>query len=474
MLPSNPSSPRARVRPMLPALAVVAIVSATLLVTGVAFYARSTSIMEQQLKDKLQSTAGAAAMQFLGEDIDAVPDGATLGSSEALRKLTGRLRVLRDTVTNIRFTYIMRRTDDPLIHEFVADADMGRSLEELDGNGNGTLDSDEVPPDVGEPYEWGEFPVLGEEAFLRPSVDEEIGEDQWGLLISGYAPIRRRDGSVAGILGIDMDAKDYIELSRSIFSPMVLLLVLVGVLTVSVSAVLFLWRRRVDMLERLEMERTGLLRLAFHQLGGPLTIISWSLEELEEEGPTSLQRTITNIEEGVKRLTAILKTLKDADVVHAGRLEYKPAPASLTSILQHVVKEASAKLAVRKQHLELDLSENVTMNLDQKLIEGVAQELLQNAIDFSPDGGRIAIRSKAAGRFAEFSVQDFGCGIPKKDLSRIFSEFARGSNATKYKADGNGLGLYIVHGIIERAGGTVTVESEEGRGTTVTVRLPVA
>ena len=73
-----------------------------------------------------------------------------------------------------------------------------------------------------------------------------------------------------------------------------------------------------------------------------------------------------------------------------------------------------------------------------------------------------------------FEIEDHGCGIPRKDIERIFDEFTRGSNATKFKADGNGLGLYIVHGIVKRSGGTIRVKSEEGKGTKVTVRLPIA
>jgi signal transduction histidine kinase len=227
-------------------------------------------------------------------------------------------------------------------------------------------------------------------------------------------------------------------------------------------------------LERLEIERSGLLRLAFHQLGGPLTIINWSMEELEDEGAQSVKRTITNVQEGVKRLTKILKTLKDADLVHAGKIEYKPEFSSLTNVLQDVVRDAGIQLASRRQHVKLELTENITMRLDPKLIAGVALELLTNAIDFSPDGSTIVVRSRQAGNVAEFEIEDRGCGIPRRDLDRLFNEFTRGSNATKFKADGNGLGLYIVRGIVERAGGKVIIRSEENVGTTAIVRLPIA
>lgn len=463
-----------RLRELLPLLTAAILVVVLLGIAGFALFSRGKSIMEQQLKDKLRSTAAAAAMQFSGEAMERIHDGATMQNSKDLREAVAKLQTLRETVTNVRFAYIMRKTDDPNLLEFVADADQALTDEQLDRNGNGQVDEDEIASVPGDTYDWTEFPMLQNEAFLHASVDDHVGEDQWGPIISGYAPIRLKNGQTVAIMGIDMDANEYLDLTTSIFSPVALMLAIMAIVFVSAGLALYLWHRRVDMLERLENERSGLLRLAFHQLGGPLTIISWSLEQLEEEGPASMQRTVANIQEGVTRLTKILKTLKSADMVHAGKIEYKPEFSSLQTVLQHVAQEAGTKLAVRKQNIVMDLEDNITMKLDPSLIAGVAQELLSNSMDFSPEGASITIRSRRNGKYAEFSIIDNGCGIPKKDLYRIFDEFTRGSNATKYKADGNGLGLYIVRGIVEQAGGKVWVKSDEGKGTTVTVKLPLA
>ena len=462
------------VLPFLPAVGIALLIVITITVVGTAFFMRGRTIMQEQLKDKLRSTAAAAAMQFDAEQIEHIKAGDTLRNSADLRDVVGKLMNIRETISNVQHAYIMRKTSDPAMLEFVADADLGYPDEELDLNHNGIVDEDEVASKPGELYDWTEFPMLGTEAFLHPVVDEEIGSDQWGSVISGYAPIRRPNGQVIAVLGIDMAANDYLSLATSIFSPIALLLFLLATGSVATGITMILWHRRIDNLNRLEVERNGLLRLAFHQLGGPLTIINWSLEELEEDGPASIQRTIVNIHEGVKRLSEILQTLKSADLVHARKVEYKPEFASLTSTLEQVTKDVAAKLAVRKQKVALNLEENITMKLDAKLIAGVVRELLTNAIDFSPDGATITVSSRKRGRNAEFSIIDHGCGIPKSDLRRIFDEFTRGTNATKFKADGNGLGLYIVRGIVEQAGGTVHVASDEGRGTTVTVRLPMA
>lgn len=460
--------------PALPVLSAMAGIILIIVVTGAAFFVRGRVIMESQLKEKLRTTAAVAAMQFDPEDIASISDGDTIHSSAVLLKTAEKLQRLRKSVGAVRYAYIMRKTDDPTMLAFIADADLLATKEELDRNKNGVVDDNEQSARPGELYDWMSFPRLGVDAFVHPTVDDHVGEDSWGPIISGYAPIMRENGEVVGVLGIDMDANEFLTLSNSIFSPIALLLIILATVCIAASSTLHLWHRRIEILDRLENERSGLLRLAFHQLGGPLTIINWSLEELEEEGPTSMQRTIVNIHEGVKRLSEILKMLKSADLVHAGKIDYKPEFASLNSVLEQVAKHAEPKLAVVKQKVILDLEGNITMNLDPKLIAGVAEELLSNAMDFSKDGATITIRSRHVGREVEFSIIDQGCGIPKSDLKRIFDEFSRGSNATKYKADGNGLGLYIVRGIVEQAGGKIIVTSKEGIGTTVTVRLPMA
>jgi len=473
-MPSNRRALRENFRQLLPIAGITTVVISTIVAAGLFFFFQGRHIAEEQLKDKLKSTAAAAAIQFDGDRITQIRNGDILQTSSLLREKVRKLLRTKHEVTNIRFAYIMRKTRDPMVLEFVADADLGLTKEQLDVNRNDVVDSEEEPSPPGTLYSVHDITALQKEAFLHPTTDDRIIKDQWGLTISGYAPIHNAKGQAVAVLGLDMDATDFTRLSQGAFSPAVLLLIVLAALSIGGGTLLYLWKRRLETMERLEIERSGLLRLAFHQLGGPLTIINWSIEELTDEGPRSLQRTIANIQEGVRRLTKILKTLKEADLVHSGHIEYRPELVSLSTILEKVVHGSGEQLAVRKQRITLALAENITMRLDPTLIAGVAQELLTNAIDFSPDGAAITVRSRRRGNFAEFEVEDHGCGIPRRDLRRIFSEFTRGSNATRYKADGNGLGLYIVRGIIEHAGGRVSAKSEEGQGTIITVRLPIA
>lgn len=459
---------------IIPLLLTSAVVVILLISTGTYFLIKSRNVMEAQLMNELRNTAAIGAMQFDGDDIETISDGATMESSRVLGETVRTLQDIRRSVPGIRFAYIMRRTENPSVHAFVADADLGLPSAVLDRNGNGYIEPDEAPALPGDPYDWSVSPALGEEAFLHPTTDTEIAYDQWGATISGYAPITTKDGRAVAVLGIDKSAQNFIGDIDSIASPVALFLLLLAILCIGLSGIILFLRRRADILGQIEAERSGLLRLAFHQLGGPLTIISWSLEELEDEGAPSLRKIIMNIRQGVRRLTEIMDTLKKADMVHEGKLEYKPQSGTLSSVLKQAIASLELKTAERRQTITLQQGEDTGIRMDLPLITGVAQELLTNAIDYSPDGATITVSLRKMGRYAEFSIEDHGCGIPQKDLPRIFGEFTRASNATNFKADGNGLGLYIVKGIVEQAGGSIKLESKEGQGTKVTVRLRMA
>lgn len=448
-------------------------ISGAIVITGATFFLRGQTLMRDQLRERLRSTAAAAAMQFDGDALDKIRTPEDM-ETPAFKDAVRRLQEIRSDVPNIRYAYIMRKTEDPNVLSFIADADMLRTPSDLDTNHNGLVDADEEPSGFNEEYDATDMPTLRLSAFALPSVDEEITTDRWGQLISGYAPIHALNGAVVATLGLDMDAGQYVTLSQSIFSPVALLLIAFAMVTIGSAIVLLGSRRQVENMHRIEAERSGLLRLAFHQLGGPLSIIKWSLELLHEDAPAAARQVLTNMDEGVSRLNNILHTLHEADLVHEGKVQYKPEPTSLNDIIHMVLGEFETHVARRKQRIIAELGPDIAMRLDRKLIAGVIRELLNNAIDFSFDGGEITVKTSSVGNWAQLDVIDRGCGIPKQDVSRIFAEFERGSNAATYKPDGSGLGLYIVRGIVERAGGTIWVKSREGQGTTVSFRLPIA
>ena len=465
-----------RLRTQWPVILVSAAVACAIVIAGTFVFVRSREAMEDQIRSRLSSTAAAAALHFDGEAIDMIRSASDVGSPD-YNEVVRRLDQLRG-IEGIRFAYILRRTDDANILAFVADADAARSPVELDDNANGVIESDEEPGYPGDLYDISEIPALQHDAFGAPTADDEITYDQWGALISGYAPIRRDDGSVAAVLGVDMDAAEFSRLSESVFSPGALVLLFIAALAASI-VIGFAWeRRQVAVLSRINSERSGLLRLTFHQLGEPLTIMKWSLETLRDEANSPeikklVQDHIVCMDEGLGRLNSIIDTLQLAEKVDLNTLEYLPVPGSLKELVDNAVNEWSSSLHKRKQRVHVFMDEDVTLPLDKTLLMLVFRQVLVNAIEYSDDGSEISIRVSKGRNGVEIAVQDEGCGIPPSDMVHLFEKYRRAGNAHLKKPDGNGLGLYIARGVIERAGGRMWVESELGKGTVVYFTLPI-
>ena len=106
-------------------------------------------------------------------------------------------------------------------------------------------------------------------------------------------------------------------------------------------------------------------------------------------------------------------------------------------------------------------------------LEEVLTNLVDNAIKYSPKGGRIAVTGRANGENVEVTVSDEGIGIPRRELGRVFERFRRGENSQVQKVRGMGVGLYICKSIIEAHGGKIEVSSEAGKGSEFTFTLPL-
>jgi signal transduction histidine kinase len=439
------------------------------------FFVQGRSIMEEELKERLRTTVAVAAEQFDAEAIRVIRDRSDM-ETPAFRKIVSQLRRIRESISNIRYAYIMRQTGNPLQPVFVADADSLAGLSELDEDGDGVVSDDEEASYPGDLYDATDAPVLQHEAFEHPSVDEDITIDQGGSWISSYAPIRDARGNVVATLGIDMGAEDFLTLSQRIFSPIALLLVILAGSSLASVVYLHIRRQQIETLQKLDAERTALIALASHELGTPLSIFKWWMEILHEkaEGSDDIREVSTQLEEGIERMEKIVSTLRKARYLMEDKIDYQAVATSLREIIEAVVDEFSVRLQHRHQKIVLSFDHgNENVWIDRELISGVIRELIENAVNYSSEGGTITIRTEHKGKLVEVSVKDTGYGIPAADLPRLFQKLSRGGNAAKYKPKGTGMGLFLAKNVVEKAGGTIALESKEGTGTTVKFTLPL-
>jgi two-component system, OmpR family, phosphate regulon sensor histidine kinase PhoR len=231
-------------------------------------------------------------------------------------------------------------------------------------------------------------------------------------------------------------------------------------------------------LERLERIRRDFVANVSHELRTPLTAIRGYAETLLEgalEDQENNRHFLEIIKAHAIRLNNISSDLLTLSELESGKARPEPEPVPVRGAVESALRTLEAEARLRGVSLVSGRIEDVQMLVDRVQIEQALVNLLDNAVKFNRPSGEVLIE---ATRFAEGRVRitltDTGIGIPHDDLPRIFERFYRVDKARSRKVGGTGLGLSIVKHIIERMNGTVSVESQLGKGSTFTLLLPAA
>jgi signal transduction histidine kinase len=231
--------------------------------------------------------------------------------------------------------------------------------------------------------------------------------------------------------------------------------------------------------ETVRTRETFLASLA-HDLKTPLTASLGYAQLVRREATTAGRSASAGrvaewaaiIEDNTARAAALLDELLDIARLEAGHsLNLDRRPTNLVALAERVAAEHQR--STKRHHITVDAREpELVGEWDAVRLARVLDNLLGNAVKYSPEGGEIALRVAGDGSWAVLTVADEGLGIPVVDRSRIFERFHRGRNVGGQVA-GSGVGLAGVRHVVEQHGGSVSVESQEGVGSTFTVRLPL-
>jgi signal transduction histidine kinase len=233
--------------------------------------------------------------------------------------------------------------------------------------------------------------------------------------------------------------------------------------------------RQNEVLRRLDREKNELLGMVAHDVRNPLRIISGLCDVLleEDQPPDEQRRTIQGIDALVGRLGRLVSELVDVSAIEAGHVRLEKRRFDLADRLRRDV-ELSRALAARKQ-VRVDLeapAAGLPIEADPDKIDQVILNLVQNAIKFSPPGGRVAVRLVRDQDEARVTVIDQGPGMAPEARACVFRTYVHRSARGTAGEAGTGLGLLISGRIVERHGGRCWVESEPGAGATVGFALP--
>lgn len=214
-----------------------------------------------------------------------------------------------------------------------------------------------------------------------------------------------------------------------------------------------------------------------HELRTPLTLLLAPIETLRTRGDRldTVQKDdlLNTMHSNAMRLLKLINDLLDLVRLESGTVQIRRAPVALEEFVRGLGNAASGVAKDKRIHLEIDCQPGIGRVLaDADKLERICLNLMFNALKFTPSGGTVQLRARRDGEWLKLDVSDTGVGIDAKDLPNIFNRFWQADTSSQRKYQGMGIGLSLVKEIAEAHGGGVSVESERGKGTVMSVTLP--
>ncbi len=224
--------------------------------------------------------------------------------------------------------------------------------------------------------------------------------------------------------------------------------------------------------------KSAFISIAAHQLRTPLSGVKWTMKLVMDGdmGPLNPEQLLylTRGYETAQKMVLLVNDLLNVARIEEGRFGYEFEEADIVGTLLTTLN--NAKLSAKTRDIEVEFLDNTggvkPFLFDAGKISLAVQNLLDNAIKYTNPSGKVFLAIEKEGDYLKVKISDNGVGIPKTQIDRLFSKFFRADNVMHMQTDGSGLGLFIVKNIILRHGGNITVESEEGKGTTFIFTIP--
>jgi two-component system phosphate regulon sensor histidine kinase PhoR len=236
--------------------------------------------------------------------------------------------------------------------------------------------------------------------------------------------------------------------------------------------------RDVSEVRRLERMRQQFVANVSHELKTPLSSIKAYTETLlggARHDPTHCERFLNRIDEQAGRLQELIMDMLSLARIESGQAPLDLADVSVARVVRRCLADHEPQAVSRELVLENFIGDaDVRVHADEEGLRQILSNLIDNAVKYTPPGGRVTVRCLPNGRMAEIEVADTGIGIPTEHHAHLFERFYRVDKARSRELGGTGLGLSIVKHLCQVMGGSVSVRSELKQGSTFSVRLPLA
>lgn len=448
----------------------------TVLVSAILYYQIQT-ILKDRLRERIISIVRTASTQFESEELSLINEKNDY-TTEKYKNIIFRLNKIRSNNPDISFIYILRKTENPNIVTFVADADSLDPALKVDLNNDGLLNEEDELKFPGDEYDISDNDALRNLGFSIPTADAELTADQWGNFLSGYAPIENKNGQSIESIGIDVEVSDYSNLVNLAFIPFISFVIfLVILLTIVTLLLVRIWKNRVKVVQDLDRQKDELLGLVSHQLATPVSAIKWNTEMMLDgdlgEFNIEQKKVLLSFQDITKELSDLISMILDVSRIQLGRIRVDKQELDLGTFFKEILDIIQPKVQEKEVKFVVDIPKNFpAAMLDKRYTHMTIENLLTNAVKYTPTKGQVSLKVSIKKNILHCEVKDTGVGIPKAEQAKIFGKLFRASNV-KNSIDGNGFGLFVAKGAIEAQGGKIWFTSEEGKGSTFFIDLPL-
>lgn len=486
--------------------AVLIVTIAVILVTSNLLYNRTVTLLTENLRERLLSISITTAANIDAADL-AVLKTEEDWTTDAWKRVVTKMNNAKYSNDDIVFMYIFRKIEgNESQMEFVADADSinpyANTQEDpskfVDVNRDGIIEPD--GPDKlqwpGQPYPEAVDIPEAFAAYEGPLSSAELYTDEYGTVMTGYAPIYDRNGEVAAILATDIKADDFFIITSQTLAPFVFFISLLTIvitlliLYATISSARYSVKLQVTAkqlekanarLQKLDKQKSEFVSIASHQLRSPLTSIrgyaSMLLEGSFGNISQKVKEPIERIEASAKHMTMAVEDYLNVSRIEAGNMKYELTDFNLRDEIEHIADDVRP-VALKEGLVVLfrtDLKSRGLVHADIGKTAQIAHNLINNAIKYTKEGTiTVFVRDDIAKKQIYVDIVDTGVGMSEDTLHGLFQKFSRAENANQVNTSGTGLGLFVALKMAEAMGGTIEAHSAgEGKGSRFTLVLPL-
>ena len=493
-------------KPVLIGLVLLFFAIISILVSSQLLYTRTVDVLTENLRQRLLTISITAAANINGEDLSVLENEADWTRPEWAR-VVNTLNRAKYSNKDVVFMYIFRKLkDDPNEMEFVADADSINPYANTDNNSNNDVDVNRdgvIEPEGPDKLQWPGQPypeaVDIPEAFAAydgPLTSEDLYTDEYGTVLTGYAPIFDNNGRVVAVLATDIIADDFFTITTQTLRPFIIFIIfltlIISALTIIIiytshkhSQSLAIAAKKLEVannrLKVLDKMKSEFVSIASHQLRSPLTSIrgyaSMLLEGSYGTIPPKAKEALSRIAESSKYMVNSVEDYLNVSRIESGNMKYELADFNLKNTASDVVDELR-QTAMQKGLLltfRSDISSKGIVNADIGKTRQALHNLINNSIKYTERGSiTVTIAEDLKNMKIMAIISDTGVGMSEETVDALFAKFSRAKDANKTNISGTGLGLFVAKQMIEHMGGTITASSEGvGKGSSFTLELPL-